>query len=235
MGVGPGDPELLTVAAVRALRLADLVAYPLAQGGGGLAHRIAAPWLEPSQELLALSFPTMAVAPERRRAWLEAADRLAAEVATGRAVVLLCEGDVSLYASASYVLLALQQHHPACPVRLIPGVSAVAAAAAAAAWPLALEQEGLMVRPTPDTPEELEILLDQAAAGSWVLGLLKLGHRWPWVRSTLERRGLLEAALFARRVGWADQRVCRAGAVGGEETPYFTLLLIRQGWTAQLP
>lgn len=235
VGVGPGDPDLLTVAAVRALRNADLVAYPLAVRGDGLAHRIAAPWLDPAQERLALSFPTGADAPERRRAWREAADRLAAAVATGRMVVLLCEGDVSLYASASYVLLALRQHHPGCPVRLIPGVTAVSAAAAAAAWPLALEQEGLLLRPTPDGPQELERLLDEAAAGARVLALLKLGRRWPWVRQVLERRGLLEDALFARRVGWADQRLCPAAAATAEEPRYFSLLLIRQGWGAVLP
>jgi precorrin-2/cobalt-factor-2 C20-methyltransferase len=156
-------------------------------------------------------------------------------VAADRPVVLLCEGDVSLFASSSYVLLALRERHPALAVRLIPGISAVAAAAAAGAWPLALQQEGLLIRPTPEEPGDLEELLAQAAAGGWVLALLKLGGRWPWVRPLLARRGLLEGTLFARRVGWPDQQLCPAAVVPATEAPYFSLLLIRQGWPAVLP
>ena len=163
------------------------------------------------------------------------ADRLAAEVAAGHRVVLLCEGDVSLFATSSYVLLALRRRHPRCPVRLLPGISAVAAAAAAGSWPLALQREGLLIRPTPQSPAELETLLERAAAEGLVLALLKLGHRWGWVQPLLERRGLLEQSLFARRVGWPDQLVAPAAAVAAGEMPYFSLLLIRQGWSVVLP
>ncbi len=236
MGVGPGDPNLLTVAAVRAIESAHTVAYPVAREGAvGMAASVAQPWIASGQRRLPLVFPMVAAAEPRRQAWHAAADRLAAEVAGGRAVVLLCEGDVSLFASSSYVLLALRQRHPGLPVRLIPGISAVAAAAAAGAWPLALQQEGLLIRPTPEQPQEREELLAQAAAGGWVLALLKLGGRWPWVRPLLERRGLLEEALFARRVGWPDQEVAPSVAVSAGEMPYFSLLLIRQGWPEVLP
>ncbi|MFM8605680.1 MAG: precorrin-2 C(20)-methyltransferase [Cyanobium sp.] len=236
MGVGPGDPDLLTVAAVRAIEAADLIAYPVArEGADGMAATIAAPWIAPHQERLPLLFPMVEEASPRRTAWHEAADRLAAAVAAGRRVVLLCEGDASLYATASYVLLVLRERHPHCPLRLIPGISAVAAAAAAAAWPLALQREGLMIRPTPDSLEELERLLEQAAAGGWVLALLKLGRRWAWVRPLLEQRGLLEGALFASRVGWPDQRLAAAADLAAAEEPYFSLLLLRQGRPAVLP
>jgi precorrin-2/cobalt-factor-2 C20-methyltransferase len=241
VSVGPGDPELLTVAAVRAIQAAAVVAYPVArEGADGMAAAIAAPWISPEQRRLPLLFPMVAEAQPRIAAWHAAAAALAAAVAAGEAVVMLCEGDGSLFASSSYVLLALQQQHPACPLRLIAGVPAVCAAAAAASsqglpWPLALQSEGLLIRPTPESAAELEALLSQAAAAGTVLALLKLGHRWAWVRPLLAARGVLEGALFAQRVGWPDQLLASAAAVPAEEQPYFSLLLIRQGWPAVLP
>jgi precorrin-2/cobalt-factor-2 C20-methyltransferase len=177
----------------------------------------------------------VAEAEPRQQAWHRAADALAAEVAAGQVVVLLCEGDASLYASASYALLALAERHPTCPVAVIPGITAVAAAAAAGRWPLALQQEALLIRPTPEGPGELEALLQRAAGEGTVLALLKLGHRWSWVRPLLEARGLLAGSLFAQRVGWPDQLLAAAAEVPAEEQPYFSLLLIRQGWPDVLP
>ena len=236
VGVGPGDPELVTVAAVRAIRAAATVAYPVARrGADGVAARIAAPWIRSSQRRLPLLFPMVEEAEPRLEAWNGAADQLAEELERARRVVLLCVGDVSLYATASYVLLALRRRHPGCRLRLIPGITAMAAAAAGALWPLALQQEGLMVRPTPESPEALEDLLRQAEAGGWVLALHKLGHRWPWVRETLERRGRLRDALFAQRLGWEDQVLAPASEVPSGQRPYFSMLLIRRGWPAVLP
>jgi len=241
VGVGPGDPELLTVAAVRAIEAAATVAFPVARlDAEGMAARIAAPWIGSEQRRLPLLFPMVAEAEPRQAAWHAAAQSLLAELQDGRSVVLLCEGDSSLYASCSYVLLALAEREPAARVRVIPGITAAAAAAAAASsqglpWPLALQQEPLWIRPTPDTPQAFTQLLEQAAAAEAVLALLKLGRRWRWVQPLLLERGLLDQALFAQRVGWPNQLVTSAAAVNPVEQPYFSLLLIRQGWPAVLP
>ena len=142
---------------------------------------------------------------------------------------------MSLFATGSYVLLALQRHHPKVKVQVIPGISSVAAAAAAGSWPLAFQKEGLLIRPCPETPEAMDALLELAKASGTVLALLKLGVRWHWIQPLLQARGLLDDALFAERVGWPDQRVMSAAAVQAGERPYFSLLLVRQGTSAVLP
>ena len=236
VGVGPGDPSLLTLAAVEAIRQAQVVAYPVGRpGADSMAARIATDWIRSDHQCLPLLFPMVEAAEPRRAAWETAAQQLQNIVRSGQRVALLCEGDASLFASCSYVLLAILQEGPDCPVTVIPGITSCSAAAAAGLWPLALQQDQLLVRPCPDTPEELGVVLDTAATTGQVLALLKLGRRWSWVQPLLKQRSLLDQALFAERVGWPEQRICSADAVDAEPRPYFSLLLIRQGWPDVLP
>ena len=141
IGVGPGDPELLTLKAHRCLRAAEVVAYPVARTDAtGMAAAIVEPFLDPAQRRLPLVFPMVTEPEALLDAWRAAAATLADEVQQGRRVVFLCEGDVSLFATGSYVLLALQRQHAGLAVELIPGISSVAAAAAAGSWPLAFQK-----------------------------------------------------------------------------------------------
>ena len=233
LGVGPGDPDLITVAGLKALRQARTVAYPVAQPGGeGMAARIAAPWLRSEQRQLPLHFP-MTTAPEPcRQAWRCAARQLLQALAERPPVVLLCEGDVSLYASASYVALQLQRMAvPQLRMRLIPGVTAMAAAAAATCWPLALQTQQLLIAPAPETPTALDTLLAKAE----VLAFHKVGRRWVWLREALEQRGLLHQTLVAERVGWPDQRLVPGAELPPGACSYFSLVLVRQAWPSLLP
>ena len=226
----------MTLAAVEAVRSAQIVAYPVARiGTTSMAATIAERWIRDDHQRLPLVFPMVADAKARQQAWHAAAETLLLEVRRGAAVALLCEGDASLFATTSYVLLAIQGLDPSCPLTVIPGVSSVSAAAAAGQWPLALQQDQLLLRPCPDSREALDAELQQAARSGRVLALFKLGHRWAWVRGCLEQHGLLSQALFAERVGWPDQLVCTADQVEASERPYFSMLLIRQGWPDTLP
>ncbi len=231
VGVGPGDPDLLTVAAVKAIESATVVAYPVSrQGGEGVAHQIALRWISSEQKTLPLLFPMVYDIKICQEAWREAGSQLVALVEKGMRVVVLCEGDVSLFSTSSYLLLELNIRHPNCPVRLVPGVTSFSAAAATGFWPLPLRNEQLLILPTPDEPIKLKQLLVEASASNRVLALLKLGHRWVWVRPLLEELNLLNMTLFAQRIGWPDQEVKSAVDVLATTKPYFSLLLIRQGW-----
>ena len=224
------------MAAVRAIEQADLIVSPVARPGEvGMAARIASRWIKPDQPQRSHVFPMVEAPQPRQQAWKAAADLLAGEVSAGKQVVLLCEGDASLFATSSYVLLAMQQRNPAIRWHVIPGITSFSAAAAAMGWPLALQQDQLLVTPCPSKEVELDALLDRAEQDRSVLVLLKLGRRWQWVKPRLEVRGILERALFAERVGWPDQELAPAADVPAVERPYFSLLLVRQSWPSVLP
>ena len=236
VGVGPGDPELITVAAQRAIADATVVAYPVAAlERPGMAAQIAQPWLAPTQRQLPLLFPMVQEAEPRQQAWQQAASAVAAEIRAGEQVVFLCEGDCSLFASSSYLLLALKAKAPELPIRVIPGITAASATAAAAAWPLALQDEQLQVVPLPDQPDQARQLLLTALEHGQPMVLLKVGRRWRWLRPLLVELELLESALYGERVGWPEQLVVPAASVAAEERPYFSLVLLRPAWPAVLP
>ncbi|WP_353291554.1 precorrin-2 C(20)-methyltransferase [Synechococcus sp. M16CYN] len=237
MGIGPGDPSLLTLAAVKAIKTSEVIAYPVARPNthNRMAAKIADRWIRQDHQHLPLLFPMVDEAETRQRAWTIAAYTLQDLVAHGKRVVLLCEGDSSLFATCSYVLIALRHYWPDCLCDVIPGISSVSAAAAIGLWPLALQRDHLLICPCPDTPEELEFELDEAKARGRVLALLKLGHRWDWVQPILKQRLLLSQALFAEKVGWPEQHVRPAENIPASRRPYFSLLLIRQTWPDVLP
>lgn len=236
VGVGPGDPELITVAAQRAIAAATVVAYPVASlERVGMAAQIAEPWIVPTQQQLPLLFPMVQEAEPRQQAWQHAAAAVAAAVAAGERVVFLCEGDCSLFASSSYLLLALKAEAPELPVRVIPGITAASATAAAARWPLALQDEQLQVVPLPDQPDQARQLLINARDHGQPIVLLKVGRRWRWLRPLLVELELLKCALYGERVSWPDQVVLPAASVPAEERPYFSLVLLRPAWPAVLP
>ncbi len=236
VGVGPGDPSLLTLAAIKAIEEASLVAYPVAKKGvNGIAFKIASQWINKDQKLLPLLFPMVPDLQPREESWQSAADQIFCAVSNGQSVVFLSQGDVSLFSTTSYLLLALKAKYPNCPVRIIPGVTAFAAAAAKGKWPLCLHDDQLLIVPTPNTISEFETLLHDARHLRRVLALLKLGHRWPWIREVLKDKGLLKETLFAEKLGWSDQEVKPAIEVTSEPKSYFSLLLIRQSWPEDIP
>ncbi len=236
IGVGPGDPSLMTIAAVNAIKNSTLVAFPVSsKGAKGKAEVIVSDLITSNQKQLPLFFPMVEGVQTRKQAWKKASDQLIKAVLDGEKVIFITLGDVSLFSTCSYILLYLKKQYPKCPIQLIPGITSISAAAAIGEWPLSIQQDQLLVLPTPNDPETMEILLEEARNNRRVLALLKLGHRWSWVRPLLERRNLLHGSLFAQSVGWEDQQVVQACFVSQNIKPYFSLLLIRQSWPSVMP
>tara|TARA_Y100001968_G_scaffold229491_1_gene212287 strand:+ start:170 stop:898 length:729 start_codon:yes stop_codon:yes gene_type:complete len=235
-GVGPGDPSLLTVAAVNAIRDSTVVSYPVSiRGGESLAEKIASQWISKDKKKLPLHFPMVDDQSMLKKAWRVAGNELMKMVEKGERVVFLAQGDISLFSTGSYLSKVLEKYHPECVVKLIPGVTSFSAAAAISKLPLAFQEEQLLVVPVPNMSDELKVMLSEATRMKRVVVLLKLGKKWKWVKPLLKELDLLESSIFAERVGLSDQRIFMASNLSSESRPYFSLLLIRQGWPSIMP
>ena len=235
-GVGPGDPSLLTLAAVEAIQESTVVSYPVStRGGDSLAEKIASKWITKDKKKLPLHFPMVDDQNTLKSAWRVAGRELMKMVDKGERVVFLAQGDISLFSTGSYLLKELEQYHPDCLVRLIPGVTSFSAAASKSKLPLAFQEEQLLVIPVPDSYNELKVILSNAALMKRVVVLLKLGKKWEWVKPLLEELGLIESSIFAERIGFSDQQILRASDIPAGTRPYFSLLLIRQSWPLTMP
>ncbi len=230
IGVGPGDPSLLTLSAVDAIRNATLVAYPISKPGAkSMAATISEKWITSRQKRLPIVLPMVKDLAILKESWLEAADQLAKAYLKGEKVVFLSQGDISLFSTGSYLILFLKSFYPQVSLRMIPGISSFSAAAAAAEWPLSFQKSPLLILPTPDEPRLLEELLLNSER-EMVIVLLKLGSRWQWVQPMLRDMDLLKTSIFAQKVGWHDQHIVQADEIEVDEVPYFSLLLIRKAW-----
>ena len=224
IGVGPGDPELLTLKAVRYLRTSPVVAYVSASGRPSLARQIAAVHLPGGQRELNLALPMQPLPELAQAAYDEGASRIGAELEQGRDVALLCEGDPLFYGSFSQLLVRLMPY----PAEIVPGVTSFAAAAAAARQPLVARAESFIVVPATAPLDQLRARLAQSEAAA----ILKLGRHVDKVRRLLDELGLLERAIYVERASTERERVLRLTDFTDDEAPYFALILLPGGTAA---
>ena len=235
-GVGPGDPSLLTLAAVDAIKESTVVSYPVSTWGGeSLAEKIASKWITKDKKKLPLLFPMVDDQNTLKSAWRVAGKKLMKMVHGGERVVFLSQGDISLFSTGSYLSKELEKYNQECTVKLIPGVTSFSAAAAKSRLPLAFQGEQLLVLPVPNSYNELKDILSDAASQKRVIVLLKLGKKWEWVKPLLEELDLIKNSIFAEKVGFSDQQILSASHLPSSIRPYFSLLLIRQSWPLKMP
>jgi precorrin-2/cobalt-factor-2 C20-methyltransferase len=222
VGVGPGDPELLTLKAARVLQESPVIAYVSADGRPSMARQIAARHLAAGRREVKLELP-MELAPElAHAAYDEAASRIGAELEQGHDVAVLCEGDPFVYGSFALLFDRLGETYP---TEVVPGVVSFTAAAAAARAPLVSRDQGLLVLPATLPVDALAIQLAQVDAAA----ILKLGRHLSKVRELLERMGVLHRAIYVEYASEARERVVRLLDLTIDEAPYFSLILLPAG------
>lgn len=221
IGVGPGDPELLTLKGLRLLQAAAVVAYPAPDTGDSFARAIVAPHLQGHQEEIAIRMPMRVERFPAQEVYDRAATDIARHLQAGRDVAVLCEGDGFFYGSFSFLYARLAERYP---VRVIPGVSSLTACAAAAGAPLTTRNDVLHVVPATLPEERIEAEL----SGGEAAAVMKLGRHFDKVVRVLGRLGLAESARYVEHATMDDQRVLSLGEVDPASVPYFSMILVHR-------
>jgi precorrin-2 C20-methyltransferase / precorrin-3B C17-methyltransferase len=228
VGVGPGDPELLTVKAVSLIRRARVIYHAGPALDRGRAWEVIRELVAPGQEVRLLLGESMRSARDNPAAYRPAVERVAADCRGGLDVVLVTEGDPTLFSSTSYVWQLLQREHPDVLVEVVPGVSSVTAAAARVGWPLAQHGEMLAVVPASYRADELREVLDRFDS----VCLLKVPQALPAVAEALAERKADREAVYVENVGTAAEWVTHDLAAARARNHYFALILVRRVATA---
>jgi precorrin-2/cobalt-factor-2 C20-methyltransferase len=219
IGVGPGDPELLTLKALRLIRAAEVIAFPAPEQGESFARSIVAPHLPGGQREIAIRMALGDGSFPKADIYDSAAEEILNEVASGRRVAVLCEGDPFFYGSFIYLYERLAGR---CPVAIVPGVSSLMACAGAAETPLALRNQSLTVIPGPLPEAELRLRLGQCEAAA----IIKVGRHLAKIRAVLEELGLTDRARYVERASLGTQRVLPLREAAAGEAPYFSMILV---------
>jgi precorrin-2/cobalt-factor-2 C20-methyltransferase len=229
VGVGPGDPELLTLKAARVLAGVPVVAYPESGEDGALALSIAAPHVGAGAERLPIAIPMKLERAPAQAAYDRGAVAILARLESGRDVAWLCEGDPLFYGSAMYLIARVAPH---ARVEVVPGVTSLTAAAAAIIRPLAARNEVLKVLPAP-LPDD--VLAPELAAATAV-AIIKVGRHFDRIRALLTASGHADGAVVVEHATSARQRITPLAGFAHDERPYFSTILCYRGdeaWGAE--
>ncbi|MEV0853540.1 precorrin-3B C(17)-methyltransferase [Nocardia fluminea] len=227
IGLGPGDPELVTVKAARLIAEADVVAFHSAKHGRSISRAIAEPYLRAGQLEEHLVYPVTVETTDHPGGYQgaidefyeQAAARLATHLAAGRTVALLAAGDPLFYSSYMHMHRRLADRFDA---EIVPGITSVSAASAALGTPLVEGEQVLTVLPGTMPVEELTERLRETDAAA----IMKLGRTFPGVRRALADSGRLHDAYYVERASSTRQRVLAAADVDEAEVPYFSITLV---------
>ena len=228
VGLGPGDPDYMTVRARDIILKADRLVHFCKRGRRGNARVTADAIIAPdSAREIELAFPVTTEVPVEEEGYAgpiaafydAAAERLADEMAAGRTIAVLCDGDPFFYGSFMHLWRRLAQRFP---TEVVPGVTGMAGAWTRAAAPITWGDDVMTVLPGTLAEGELtRRLVDTDAAV-----IMKLGRNLPKVRRALQQAGLINRAIYVERATMADQRVVRLAEKPDDEAPYFSMILV---------
>jgi precorrin-2/cobalt-factor-2 C20-methyltransferase len=230
VGTGPGDPELLTLKAVRALSQADVVAHFAKRNGNGNARAIVEDHIRPGVVELPLHYPVTTEIDKNHEDYKaqilsfyeESAAKVAAHLEAGRTVAVLSEGDPLFYGSYMHLHVRLAHRFP---TEVVPGVTAMSGCWSATGQPIVQGDDVLSV--LPGTMSEFELTRRLADCDAAVI--MKVGRNLPKIRRALTGSGKHERAIYVERGTMANGAAMRLADKTDDHAPYFSIVLVA-GW-----
>jgi precorrin-2/cobalt-factor-2 C20-methyltransferase len=227
VGLGPGDPELLTVKAVGVIARTPVIAFFAKAGRRGNARTIADRWIPASAEELPLLYPVTTEIPVSdpaynkllARFYADAAEAIAEKLAAGRDVAILSEGDPLFYGSFMHLYIRLKDRFA---VTIVPGVAGMAGCWSAAGEAMTWGDDILTVLPGTLAPE---VLAEKLAATDAAV-IMKIGKNFGKIRDAIRASGHYERALYVERGTMAGERIMALKDKPDDVAPYFAIILI---------
>ncbi len=228
VGVGPGDPEMLTLKALRVLRDVDLICVPISSPGKkSLALSIVQQAIDSKPVCREFLFPMTRKRKRLQEAWNNTAREIIDELTAGKDLAFITLGDPLLYSTYLHLLQEIRSLKQGVRVETVPGISSFQAAAARLNLPLALEEEGLALLPAPEEKERLESVLSSFEN----VVLLKPPLAREHLLQTLMDKGLADSCWLIQRCGHEEEVLYQSLDTLSEEdlTDYLSLLIIKRG------
>jgi len=220
IGLGPGDPGLITRRAAKLIGMARVIAYPALAGEESFARGIATDLIPEGVREITINIPMTVARTPAQAAYDRGAAEIAKALSAGDDVACLCEGDPFLYGSFMYLHARLADRFR---VEVVPGVTSLTACAAVAGMPLAARSGQLTVLPGTLPADELAHRMHDAD----FVAFLKVGRNLPKLRILMERLGLLERAIYVERATLAEEHVCPLSDAP-DTAPYFSMILVNR-------
>ena len=230
VGVGPGDPELLTLKAIRVLKEVEVIAHFAKAGNASNARATIVGHIRPDMTELTFRYPVTTEIPRNTRDYCDrmrtfyddSAAAVAAHLDAGRRVAVICEGDPLFYGSYMHLHVRLAARYP---TEVVAGVTGMSGCWSAVATPIAQGNDVFTVLPGTLSENELERRLEDANCAV----IMKLGRNLPKVRRALRRAGRLDRAIYVERGTTANAASMRLTAKMDDEAPYLSMVLV-PGW-----
>jgi precorrin-2/cobalt-factor-2 C20-methyltransferase len=226
LGIGPGDPDLITVKALKLLQATSVLAYPALEEGDSLARAIIAPHLNEPKTEIAIRIPMTVDRAPAQEAYDIATEEISAYLLDDQDVVVLCEGDPFFYGSFMYLFGRIAEKFA---VEVIPGVSSLTACATALQSPLSARNDVLTVLPAPLSNEILSARLKATDSAA----IMKVGRHFERVRTLIIDLGMEDNARYIERATMANEKIMALRDVPADAAPYFSMILIHkrgQAW-----
>ncbi|MCM3601315.1 precorrin-2 C(20)-methyltransferase [Robertmurraya korlensis] len=226
LGVGPGDPELITVKAFRRLKESPVIAYPKKQRGSkSYAHKIIDVYFQPEEkEMLGLVFPMTKDPAILEKKWTETVEQVWDKVQQGKDVAFVTEGDPLLYSTFIHMMRLMQEKHPEVPIEVVPGISSFNGAASRLGIALADGDEHIAIIPARDDYETMKkVILENDC-----VIFIKVAKVIDVMLHVLRDLDLLHKASVVTKVTSDEEIIWNAAELDGAELEYLTLMVVRK-------